>query len=187
MKPPPRWPDTPGGWGIRAVVGSARTSRTTARMSSATRVSSLSDSTAAWAAAGHDRHPAQRHPGQRPALRRPQPPLTPRHSDGPGHGPPPRSPGSALLRWRVPKAYRPPLRRIRCSWAGCAGVYIGGCGYVAVRRWNVRILGLRITPSRISIARLMVWSRSQAAGPFITVRRCGISASLISQVAEFHR
>ena len=68
-----------------------------------------------------------------------------------------------------------------------AGAYIGGCGNSAERRWNERIFGLRITPSRISIARRMVWSRSQASGPSITVRRCGISASLISQVAEFHR
>jgi len=67
------------------------------------------------------------------------------------------------------------------------GSYIGVCGNSAERRWNERILGLRITPSRISIARLMVWSRSQAPGPSITVRRWGISASLISQVAEFHR
>ena len=65
--------------------------------------------------------------------------------------------------------------------------YIGVCGNSAERRWNERILGLRITPSRIWIARPMVWSRSQAPGPSITVRRCGISASLISQVAEFHR
>ena len=65
--------------------------------------------------------------------------------------------------------------------------YIGVCGNSAERRWNERIFGLRITPSRISIARRMVWSRSQAPGPSITVRRCGISASLISQVAEFHR
>jgi hypothetical protein len=67
------------------------------------------------------------------------------------------------------------------------GSYIGVCGNSVERRWNERILGLRITPSRISIARPMVWSRSQAPGPSITVRRCGISASLISQVAEFHR
>ena len=65
--------------------------------------------------------------------------------------------------------------------------YIRVCGNSAERRWNERIFGLRITPSRISIARRMVWSRSQAPGPSITVRRCGISASLISQVAEFHR
>ena len=65
--------------------------------------------------------------------------------------------------------------------------YIQVCGNSAERRWNERIFGLRITPSRISIARPMVWSRSQAPGPSITVRRCGISASLISQVAEFHR
>ena len=65
--------------------------------------------------------------------------------------------------------------------------YIGVCGNSAERRWNERILGLRITPSRISIARPMVWSRSQAPGPPITVLRCGISASLISQVAESHR
>jgi hypothetical protein len=65
--------------------------------------------------------------------------------------------------------------------------YIRVCGNSAERRWNERIFGLRITPSRISIARRMVWSRFQAPGPSITVRRCGISASLISQVAEFHR
>jgi hypothetical protein len=65
--------------------------------------------------------------------------------------------------------------------------HLRACGNLAERRWNETIFGLRITPSRISIARRIVWSRSQAPGPFITVRRCGISASLISQVAEFHR
>jgi hypothetical protein len=65
--------------------------------------------------------------------------------------------------------------------------HLGACGNSAERRWNETILGSRITPSRISIARRMVWSRSQAPGPSITVRRCGISAWLISQVAEFHR
>jgi hypothetical protein len=68
-----------------------------------------------------------------------------------------------------------------------AGAYIRVCGNSTERRWNDRIFGLPITPSRISIARRMVWSRSQAPGPPITVLRCGISASLISQVAEFHR
>lgn len=43
------------------------------------------------------------------------------------------------------------------------------------------------TPSWISIARLRVGSCAQAAGPDRTVRRNGRIASLISQVAEFHR
>ena len=49
------------------------------------------------------------------------------------------------------------------------------------------MLGLTITPSRISMAREMVRSSSHAAGPSMTVRRNGSSASLISHVAEFHR
>ena len=47
--------------------------------------------------------------------------------------------------------------------------------------------GFWMTPSRISMARRMVGSASQAARPAMTVRRNGSSASLISQVAEFHR
>jgi hypothetical protein len=46
--------------------------------------------------------------------------------------------------------------------------------------------GLRITPSRISMARPMTGSASQAPGPPSTVSRQGSSASLISQVAESH-
>ena len=42
-------------------------------------------------------------------------------------------------------------------------------------------------PSWISIARLIVSSGAQASGPAITVPRNGSSASLISQLAEFHR
>lgn len=37
------------------------------------------------------------------------------------------------------------------------------------------------------MAFLIVASSSQAAGPLSTLRRYGRSASLISQVAEFHR
>ena len=44
-----------------------------------------------------------------------------------------------------------------------------------------------IAPSRISMARLMVSSASQASGPDSTVPTKGSSASLFSQVAEFQR
>ncbi len=37
------------------------------------------------------------------------------------------------------------------------------------------------------MARAIVGVASHAAGPASTVSRCGSSASLISQVAEFHR
>ena len=47
--------------------------------------------------------------------------------------------------------------------------------------------GLRMTPSRISMARWIVSFASHAGGPVSTGRRCGSRASLISQVAEFHR
>jgi len=39
----------------------------------------------------------------------------------------------------------------------------------------------------LSIALLIVSLPSQPAGPDMTVRRCGINASLISQVAESHK
>ena len=56
-----------------------------------------------------------------------------------------------------------------------------------IRCWNCRTSGLRTTPSRISIARRMVSFAVQAPGPVITVSRNGSSASLISQLDEFHR
>ncbi len=56
-----------------------------------------------------------------------------------------------------------------------------------MRPWNDRIFGLRTTPSRISIANAMLGSSSHACGPAMTGRRNGMSASLIPQVAEFHR
>src|ERR1017187_8112991 len=61
------------------------------------------------------------------------------------------------------------------------------CGNSFARPWKDRILGFWITPSRISIARRIVWSVSHAAGPASTVPRYGSSASLISQVAESQR
>ena len=65
--------------------------------------------------------------------------------------------------------------------------FSGRAGSRRARCWNERILGFRITPSRISIARRIVSSCPRPSGPPITVRRYGMSASLISQVAEFHR
>jgi hypothetical protein len=97
-----------------------------------------------------------------------------------------RTTSSSILAWQEGPG-RPPAGRGWPRLDSRRALYIGVCGNSVERRWNERILGLRITPSRISIARPMVWSRSQAPGPSITVRRCGISASLISQVAEFHR
>ena len=41
--------------------------------------------------------------------------------------------------------------------------------------------------TRTAVARAIVGVSSQAAGPARTVSRWGSSASLISQVAEFHR
>ena len=55
----------------------------------------------------------------------------------------------------------------------------------ALERQDLRVLAT--TPSRISIARWIVGSASHAGGPSITVRRYGISASLMPQVALFHR
>ena len=49
------------------------------------------------------------------------------------------------------------------------------------------MLGFCTVPFWISIAREMVTLFAQAPGPSITVRRNGRMASLISQVAEFHR
>ena len=49
------------------------------------------------------------------------------------------------------------------------------------------MLLLRIWPLRISVAREIVWLSAHADGPSMTVRRKGSSASLISQVAAFHR
>ena len=109
-----------------------------------------------------------------------------------------------------PTRYRPPsyrrLRRASSNGGGCQShgdgdasdpgesttepgrvTHSRGCGWSADRPWNERILGFCTTPSRISMAFWMVWSRSQAAGPPITVRRYGIRASLMPQVALFHR
>jgi hypothetical protein len=61
------------------------------------------------------------------------------------------------------------------------------CGNSFARPWKDRILGFWMTPSRISIARRIVWSVSHAAGPSSTVPRYGSRAWLISQVAEFQR
>ncbi|MGO9791716.1 MAG: hypothetical protein ACLP8S_20100 [Solirubrobacteraceae bacterium] len=47
--------------------------------------------------------------------------------------------------------------------------------------------GFCTTPARISIARRIVWSTSQASPPGMIVAKNGITASLISHVAEFHR
>ena len=63
---------------------------------------------------------------------------------------------------------------------------IGGWGWWAARPWKDRILGFWMTPSRISMARRIVTSSSQPAGPRRTLRRWGRRASLMSQVAEFH-
>ena len=49
------------------------------------------------------------------------------------------------------------------------------------------MLGLTTWPSRISIAWLSVSSASHAAAPSRTGRMNGISALLLSQVAEFQR
>jgi len=55
------------------------------------------------------------------------------------------------------------------------------------RCWKVRMPGLMMWPARISMARRMVSSASQASPPARTTGRYGSSASLISQVAEFYR
>ena len=67
--------------------------------------------------------------------------------------------------------------RIRCSTRA-------RCGYSAERPWNERIFGFWITPSRISIARLIVGSAAQDRGPEIPADSRGTIAWLISQVAE---
>ena len=61
------------------------------------------------------------------------------------------------------------------------------CGYSTARFWNSSTAGLTTTPSRISMARRMVSLASHPDGPSSTGRRNGISASLTSQVEEFHR
>lgn len=60
-------------------------------------------------------------------------------------------------------------------------------GKATARCWKERIFGFRTKPSRISMAFPTVGSASHAAGPLMTLRRWGRSASLISHVAEFHR
>ena len=74
-----------------------------------------------------------------------------------------------------------------CGAPGVPGRHDLACGYAVERPWKVRIFEFWTTPSRISIARRIVGSASQAAEPAITVDTNGMSASLISHVAEFHR
>lgn len=62
-----------------------------------------------------------------------------------------------------------------------------GYGCASARPWNARIAGFWIRPSWISMARLIVSLTAHAPGPDNTVSTNGISASLFSQVAEFHR
>jgi hypothetical protein len=46
-----------------------------------------------------------------------------------------------------------------------------GYGYCGARCWKARMPGFWIMPSRISMARRMTWSQSQAPGPSSTVCR----------------
>lgn len=61
------------------------------------------------------------------------------------------------------------------------------CGYSGSRCWNCSTSWFRTTPSRISIARLMVSFPVHAVGPVITVSKKGSRASLISQLEDFQR
>ncbi len=58
------------------------------------------------------------------------------------------------------------------------------CGYSAARRWIEWIFEFWTTPSRISIALLVVSFPSRAVGPAITSRRKGRTAELISRVRD---
>jgi hypothetical protein len=76
------------------------------------------------------------------------------------------SPADRVARWS-----RSSHHLARQVIASCGVGQSRGCGWSVERRWNERILGFWTTPSRISMASLMVGSWSQAAGPLITVRR----------------
>ena len=95
------------------------------------------------------------------------------------------TPRRARARPRHPAATTRPAAvrvgtRLRGPRAGRAGRPRRGSG-------TPRMSGFTIMPSRISMARRIVSSSSHASGPPRIVGRYGINASLISQVAEFHR